>query len=540
MAGDREKPRSSEDRVRDAWKRIGSEAPKAAGSGELDSHSHGTDDSDVAEYVRSRDGTLDAAGEKEGATGDHKTASRAGPSEGTEPVQYDVASPPVGKPIPETMPPEVESTAKGASPFRRFGWVLAIAFLVFARCGFAADFLGEPAGEQAIDSLRIEMTAAGVSEETWSCIESGLRNGGYVDILNEASVSDVNEALESPLASPPPELISFLDGFEMYANPARSTSCLTEAEASALAFAGMAAGGGNATGLMTESPSGGLPEGVAGFAVGNVTLDADVVGAVVMTPGATLDCDGHSIRGDPSRVGVAMADNSTVRNCSVSGFNTGIGLSGTTGAVVENVEVTDSRIGFYLVSGTNNATITASNATGNEIGVLFETAVSSVVIEGNTANRNWRSGFMMDHTDDSFLIANTVTGGGSGFWITNSNRNQFVGNSVSGASEWFSIGVFESSSDNRFESNEVSGGGVAVAVNSRAANNEFVENYLHHNSKGAHVEASSGGRNTFDGNRVVANSHVGLWDDTASPASRYTSNTCSLNSDADSVPEDLC
>ena len=107
--------------------------------------------------------------------------------------------------------------------------------------------------------------------------------------------------------------------------------------------------------------------GVAGVVIGSVTLEADVVGAVMMTPGATLDCDGHSIRGETSQVGIAMADDSTVRNCFLSGFNTGVGLAGTDGAAVENVEVTNSRIGFYLVDRTTNATITASSATDTEL-----------------------------------------------------------------------------------------------------------------------------------------------------------------------------
>ena len=147
---------------------------------------------------------------------------------------------------------------------------------------------------------------------------------------------------------------------------------------------------------------------------------------------------------------------------------------------------------------------------------------------------------MMGHTDDSVLIGNTVTGGGSGFWITNSDRNQFLDNTISAASEWFSIGVFEGSSDNLFQGNEVTGGGVAIAVNSRAANNTFEDNILMTNTKGAHVEGNAGNNNTFTGNQVTDNSHVGLWDDTPAAASRYDSNTCIRNKDANSVPDGLC
>ncbi len=540
MADDRNRSRSSEDRIRDAWKRLGSEDPDAADQGEPASPSDGTDGLDMAEYLSSLDGVPATEEPHRSAAGPDESPSTAEPVAKTKPIRYDVASVSGGTPDLPPSPLEMESRETGTGRFRRLGWLLAVALFVVARFGLGGDLLGESAGEQAIDSLRVELTAGGVSEESWSCIESGLRSGGYVDILNEASVSEVNEALESPLAERPPELISFLEGFDMYANPARATSCLTEEDWSRFAMSAFSSDDATSAGFVTASPGDGFPVGVAGVVVGSVTLDADVVGAVMMTPGSMLDCNGHSIRGESSQVGVAMADDSTVRNCFLSGFNTGIGLGGTDGAVVENVEVKNSRIGFYLVNGTTNATITTSSATGNEIGFLFERSVSSVRLEENEATRNWRSGFMMGYTDDSILSGNTATGGGSGFWITHSNRNQFVGNTVTGASEWFSIGVFESSTANLFENNEVTGGGVAVAVNSRAAHNEFVGNHLHHNAKGAHVEANSGPGNTFAGNRVEGNSHVGLWDDTTSAADRYTSNVCSLNADADSVPDGLC
>ncbi len=280
--------------------------------------------------------------------------------------------------------------------------------------------------------------------------------------------------------------------------------------------------------------------GIAAVIVGVVTLESDLHGIVIVSPGATLDCDGHRILGDSPTVGVAMSNDATVRNCLISGFNTGVGLGETSGALVENVQVTNSRIGFYLVNGTTSATITDSEATGNEIGFLFEPSVSLVHLEGNAATRNWRSGFMIGSTRDSMFVNNTVTGGGSGFWITNSSGNSFINNTVTGATEWFSIGVFEGSSKNVFEENEVTGGGVGIAVNSRAANNTFVGNLLSANAKGAHVEASAFGGNTFSGNQVIDNSHVGLWDDTNAAATRYTSNTCLRNKDANSVPDGLC
>lgn len=123
---------------------------------------------------------------------------------------------------------------------RRFWWVVVVAFLIFSRFGFVDDLFGDPAGEQVMDALEPDLKAIGLSDEAWGCIEAGLRGGGYVDTLNEADVSDVEEALDSPLVPPPPELISFLEGFSMYINP--SQGCLTAEEASTLAGGVISAG----------------------------------------------------------------------------------------------------------------------------------------------------------------------------------------------------------------------------------------------------------------------------------------------------------
>lgn len=266
----------------------------------------------------------------------------------------------------------------------------------------------------------------------------------------------------------------------------------------------------DATGeLLTESAGVDLPEGVVGVVVGTVALDTDLEGTVLMTPGTTLDCGGHTVRGSGTQAGVIMANDATVRNCLISGFNTGVALTATDGALVENVEVTNSRIGFYLVNGTSNATITGSTSVGNEIGFLFEPSVSSVHIEANTAVRNWRSGFMIGFTTNSTFNNNEAIEGGSGFWITNSRSNTFLGNRVSGASEWFSFGLFESTSDNVVENNEVTRGGVAFALGSGAAENSLRANTATNASKG--YDLSGGARNNELVENVSIGAHDGFW-----------------------------
>ena len=285
-------------------------------------------------------------------------------------------------------------------------------------------------------------------------------------------------------------------------------------------------------------PGAGVGVGGRGVTIEDLVVRGVDVG-VVVEPEGTLDCGDSTISGSDPVVGIYPQDGAMITNCRVSGFNTAVGLGGSRDVIVEGVYATGNRIGFYLVNGSTGIRISDSTAEDNEIGFLFERSVTNVTVERNHALQNWGAGFQIGHTTSSLFTDNEVEGGGSGFWLTQSHDNRFEGNTVSNASQWFSIGLERSSSRNLFVANEVSGGGVGIAVFGGASNNQFVENSLHHNAKGAHTEAGTGG-NTFSGNLVYDNSHVGLWDDTTGARSRYSANECSNNADANSVPDGLC
>ena len=51
-----------------------------------------------------------------------------------------------------------------------------------------------------------------------------------------------------------------------------------------------------------------------------------------------------------------------------------------------------------------------------------------------------------------------------------------------------------------FRSNEVSYGGMGIAVFGSAHDNEFIGNELHHNAKGAHTDCWAGSGNVFTDN----------------------------------------
>jgi nitrous oxidase accessory protein NosD len=292
-------------------------------------------------------------------------------------------------------------------------------------------------------------------------------------------------------------------------------------------------------GCIVEGPGVGVGVTGRGVTIRDLTVTGVDIG-VIVEPDSTLDCSDSTISGSDPVVGVYAQDGATITSCRVSGFNTAIGLGGSRDVVVEGVHASGNRIGYYLVNGSTGVHISDSVAEGNEIGFLFEQSVSDVTIARNHALQNWGAAFQIGDTTNSLFAENTVEGGGSGFWLTQSHDNRFERNTVSDASQWFSIGLERFSSRNVFAANEVSGGGVGIAVFGGASDNQFVDNTLHHNTKGAHTEAVAGQGNTFIGNLVNDNSHVGLWDDTAGAPSRYKGNKCSSNADANSVPDGLC
>lgn len=297
---------------------------------------------------------------------------------------------------------------------------------------------------------------------------------------------------------------------------------------------GVLPGGGVA--FVTED----LPAGFGGFVLADHTLDADIDGTVGVAPGVALDCDGHTISGTGGGAGVILDDGSTVRNCTISGFNTAVAFGGSTGATAESIEATGNRIGFYLVAGTVGGTVRDCVARGNEIGYLFEPTVAEASIEENVALDNWGAGFQVGSTTDSRFIGNQVIGGGTGVWLTDSHRNEFRDNTVTGARQWFSIGLEQRSSENVFRGNEVSGGGVGIAVFGGAHDNEFIGNELHDNAKGAHTDSWAGTGNVFIDNVAHHNADGGLWDDGVDLSSRYRGNRCFDNGNVPSVPQGLC
>ncbi len=103
----------------------------------------------------------------------------------------------------------------------------------------------------------------------------------------------------------------------------------------------------------------------------------------VTADNVTLDCNGFSITGNASGIGVVSTQfNTTVKNCTLSTFETGIEFDGTTGGVVSRNTVANVEYGFYLSNASNN-TVTRNTFEGDTVELYLDANSSNNTITLN-------------------------------------------------------------------------------------------------------------------------------------------------------------
>ena len=83
---------------------------------------------------------------------------------------------------------------------------------------------------EVVSEVRDEVLSWGVSESSWTCIETGLVEGGYVEGLDDLGFVDMLFFDgDAPISEAPPELEHFFEGFTIFlADPVQG--CLSPAE----------------------------------------------------------------------------------------------------------------------------------------------------------------------------------------------------------------------------------------------------------------------------------------------------------------------
>lgn len=219
----------------------------------------------------------------------------------------------------------------------------------------------------------------------------------------------------------------------------------------------------------------------------DVVLEASLTGCTdgltVDGDGVTIDLDGHAIRGvgpDGGGIGIVVRDRAdvTIVDGSVSGFSTGVALSGTTGARVSGVRVRDVGRGISVQGGTGttiagnavtgaaeegiSAGGSADRVVGNAVtdsgtGFSFRTSGDPAVVEHNVAWRNAGTGFVFLFSSAASVRRNVASeNGGSGFAFERSNVESFERNVATGNGTY---GVVSSDSHGRYIANVTNANG---------------------------------------------------------------------------------
>jgi parallel beta-helix repeat protein len=230
----------------------------------------------------------------------------------------------------------------------------------------------------------------------------------------------------------------------------------------------------------------------------------------------TLDCDGHSVIGDGTGIGIHTTHTGvTVKNCHVSGFFRGIGL-GSSNSLILNNEMSNNNRGFQG--------FTSSGST----------------VEGNVAFDNLEMDFATFETTHSSFISNIARSENStsaAFAIGDqSNGNLFKDNSALGTGNFF----FGSSHGNTVRGNLADGvnNHGFVFANGSSGNLLTGNSAVGSDGSGFRIQEDSSG-NTLWNNEAHRNDEFGI-QDLVGLNTVFNGNVCTGNADGGSEPSGLC
>ena len=286
-----------------------------------------------------------------------------------------------------------------------------------------------------------------------------------------------------------------------------------------------------------------LPVPVSGFTAGTLTITANTVliqdhfgDIVIASDGITLDCAGFTVTGSGSGSGIRVEarTGTTVKNCVVTGFNTGFDLF-----LSDGNTFTDNTASFisrpFLLDDSHGNIFTGNTATGGVVGFGL-TFSSGNTFAGNTATSsnfgfdlpgNLGNGFRLDSSVRNIFTGNTADSNNQGFLLESSSSNIFTdntaidnrvvgfllvelsfGNTFTGNTATSFIlnppdgFLLDSSIGNIFTGNAATGGVVGFGLTS-SSENAFTDNTAIDNDRGFDLESSSS--NAFTDNTAIDN-----------------------------------
>ena len=146
------------------------------------------------------------------------------------------------------------------------------------------------------------------------------------------------------------------------------------------------------------------------------TMDSNTTEQIVIQAsgsGLTLDCDGSTIEGDGGGTGLAasLADEITVKNCTVSNFTVGIKFSDVTNSTVRDNTVGSAASAAIKLGRSSSNTIKRNRLNGNGGGILVQNSSNNNIFSDNDLDGSFvcmKWGIRVQDSVDNDFLRNTV------------------------------------------------------------------------------------------------------------------------------------
>lgn len=172
---------------------------------------------------------------------------------------------------------------------------------------------------------------------------------------------------------------------------------------------------------------------------GKVKLNSNLIckgdGIIVGGNDTTIDMNGYSLKGpgmNSNKVGIMIGGQNNVTvmgNGIISGFQSGIYISGSTKVDSHELSVNNNKVAFYL-TGTQQPEISNNMVNNNTIGVALHSS-NNAKISYNQLSQNRLSGVTLINTGDSVIHGNNILNTSNGIFLdTQSSSNKVDFNNV--------------------------------------------------------------------------------------------------------------
>jgi len=143
--------------------------------------------------------------------------------------------------------------------------------------------------------------------------------------------------------------------------------------------------------------------------IDDIGLNADCI--LISHDNVTLDCRGFMINGvSDTGIGVnVIANDVTVKNCTIRNFSIGIKLENSDGSTVTKNTLTLNDLGIDLESGSDDNTITANTSTDNDVDGIRIASSDFNKIERNTLIKNKLHGIRIMDSNSNIIKLNDAT-----------------------------------------------------------------------------------------------------------------------------------